>query len=113
LGRLMRLPGARAKQEESLNRAYGFATSARFRAAAEALVGGLVANGFERFEARAAIEGEQGGLFTETDEPVLEFLGQRLRVETLAPELREKIEQRELLQGEGLGVRIEVRYRGP
>ncbi len=55
LGRVMRLPHAKRKQDERLNRAYAFATAASFQAAATALTEGLIANGFERLEAKSLI----------------------------------------------------------
>lgn len=55
LGRIMRLPGAKRKSDERLNRAYAFAATTSFAEAARALAEGLVANGFERIEARALI----------------------------------------------------------
>jgi type III restriction enzyme len=55
LGRVMRLPRAKQKRDDRLNRAYAFATTASFQEAANALAEGLVANGFERLEARSLI----------------------------------------------------------
>lgn len=48
LGRVMRLPKAQRKQQESLNRAYAFVASRNFYDAASALTDGLVQNGFEK-----------------------------------------------------------------
>ncbi len=55
LGRIMRLPGAKRKPDERLNRAYAFAATTSFADAARALAEGLVANGFERIEAQSLI----------------------------------------------------------
>ena len=55
LGRIMRLPGAKRKVDERLNRAYAFAATTSFADAARALTEGLVANGFDRIEAKALI----------------------------------------------------------
>ncbi len=55
LGRVMRLPGAKRKQDDRLNQAYAFSATASFRDAANALAEGLVANGFERLEAKHLI----------------------------------------------------------
>ncbi len=55
LGRVMRLPHAKRKQDERLNRAYAFAMTASFQTAANALAEGLVANGFESLEAKSLI----------------------------------------------------------
>lgn len=51
LGRVLRLPRAARKQNEDLNRAYAFATTASFQHAANTLRDGLVSNGFEKIEA--------------------------------------------------------------
>lgn len=59
LGRIMRLPRARRKQQEDLNQAYAFAASATFAAAANALVDGLVQNGFNPIEAQDLIRGRE------------------------------------------------------
>ena len=48
LGRVMRLPKARRKNQESLNSAYAFVASQHFYDAASALTDGLVQNGFEK-----------------------------------------------------------------
>ncbi len=48
LGRVMRLPKAQRKQQESLNSAYAFVASQNFYDAASALADGLVQNGFEK-----------------------------------------------------------------
>ncbi len=56
LGRILRLPKARLKENDDLNRAYAFATSTRFSEAAHALTEILEKSGFERFEAKNLIE---------------------------------------------------------
>ena len=48
LGRVMRLPKAQRKKQESLNSAYAFVASQNFYDAASALTDGLVQNGFEK-----------------------------------------------------------------
>ena len=48
LGRVMRLPKAKRKKEESLNSAYAFVASQSFVDAASALADGLVQNGFDK-----------------------------------------------------------------
>ena len=48
LGRVMRLPKAQRKKQESLNSAYAFVASRNFYDAASALTDGLVQNGFEK-----------------------------------------------------------------
>ena len=55
LGRVLRLPNAKKKLRQELNEAYAFAATLSFKETAEALVEGLVENGFEEFEAKAAI----------------------------------------------------------
>jgi type III restriction enzyme len=55
LGRILRLPRAKRKIREELNRAYAFATTTSFQRAAETLRDGLVNNGFERIEAQALV----------------------------------------------------------
>ncbi len=59
LGRIMRLPQARRKQQDDLNQAYAFVASASFAAAANALVDGLVRNGFNPLEAAQLIRERQ------------------------------------------------------
>jgi type III restriction enzyme len=55
LGRIMRLPGAKRKKHEELNRAYAFVASRNFSETANVLTDALVDNGFERYEARAGV----------------------------------------------------------
>lgn len=55
LGRIMRLPRAQRKQQETLNQAYAFAASTSFAETANALVDGLVQNGFNQIEAKQLI----------------------------------------------------------
>ena len=65
LGRIMRLPKARRKKQESLNSAYAFVASQNFYDAAAALTDGLVQNGFEKQAAAELIRlsDEQQGEF--------------------------------------------------
>ncbi len=56
LGRILRLPRAKLKQNEDLNRAYAVATSLRFSEAAHALTEILEKSGFEKYEAQTLIE---------------------------------------------------------
>ena len=65
LGRVMRLPKAQRKKQESLNSAYAFVASQNFYKTASALADGLVQNGFEK---QAAAE-----LIRPTDEQQGEF----------------------------------------
>lgn len=55
LGRVLRLPNAKPKLRQELNEAYAFAATLSFKDTANALVEGLVENGFEKFEAQAAV----------------------------------------------------------
>ena len=55
LGRIMRLPKAKFKQTPELNQAYAFVATRSFSQAAEALAEGLVANGFEKIEAKELV----------------------------------------------------------
>ncbi|MEJ7745386.1 MAG: DEAD/DEAH box helicase family protein, partial [Luteimonas sp.] len=55
LGRVLRMPNARKKRRESLNKAYAFAVSPRIVDVAHSLRDGLVHSGFERQEARDLI----------------------------------------------------------
>ncbi len=115
LGRVLRLPGARAKQRAELNRAYAFATSARFRESANTLVDALVESGFERFEARAEIEAEQpwlepGPLFAEAVEEVFaEPIDLGRAPEELRPHLEMHVAPTAV---EGLPPRYRVTYHG-
>jgi type III restriction enzyme len=59
LGRVLRLPSAKWKKRQDLNRAYAFATTTSFQTAASTLRDGLVANGFEKVEAEALVRAEQ------------------------------------------------------
>jgi type III restriction enzyme len=80
LGRVLRLPRARRKRREDLNRAYAFATTTSFQNAANTLRDGLVNNGLERVEAEAlvraapdAIQGlEEAGSAFVYEEPIPE-----------------------------------------
>ena len=66
LGRVMRLPKAQRKKQESLNSAYAFVASQNFYDAAAALTDGLVQNGFEKQAAAELIRpsDEQQGELT-------------------------------------------------
>ena len=60
LGRVLRLPYARAKATDALNEAYAYVTSTDFAQAADTIKDALVDSGFERYEADAAITDEGG-----------------------------------------------------
>jgi type III restriction enzyme len=60
LGRVLRMPYARRRKADALNRAYAHVSEPSFGAAASALVDKLVAMGFDEQEAQDAIEPAQG-----------------------------------------------------
>jgi type III restriction enzyme len=62
LGRVLRMPYARRRKGDALNRAYAHVSEPSFGAAASALVDKLVSMGFDEQEARDAIEPAQGHL---------------------------------------------------
>jgi len=55
LGRILRMPGAKKRNDPELNEAYAFVTSTDFQATVESLRDGLVRNGFERQETKDLI----------------------------------------------------------
>ena len=64
LGRVLRLPYAKARATEELNQAYAYVTSKEFGLAAASIKDALVESGFERYEAEAAlVEEGRGGAF--------------------------------------------------
>ncbi len=67
LGRVLRMPYARRRAEDSLNRAYAFLSEPSFGEAARTLVDKLVAMGFDEEEARESIQQAQTELDTEGD----------------------------------------------
>lgn len=78
LGRVLRMPYAKRREADSLNRAYAHISETSFGAAASSLADKLVAMGFEEEEANEAIEPAQGhlddtGLFAPRERPKLTF----------------------------------------
>lgn len=72
LGRVLRMPYARRRKDDRLNRAYAHLASPRFADAAMALRDRMVAMGFDESEAEANIvapQGELEGLFTHQPRP--------------------------------------------
>jgi type III restriction enzyme len=68
LGRVLRLPYARRKEQVELNQAYAFVTSRNFAQTAVELTDALIENGFERYEAHAAVKSthpQQPSFFTD------------------------------------------------
>ncbi|MCL4204152.1 MAG: DEAD/DEAH box helicase family protein [Pirellulaceae bacterium] len=80
LGRVLRLPRAKKKQQAALNCAYALVASSKFLAAAQSLKDALVENGFQQLEAELFVRDEQpqqtlfgvGSLFFEAAEVVNE-----------------------------------------
>lgn len=70
LGRIMRLPKAKAKRHADLNQAYAFAATQSFTQTANALVEGLVANGFEKIDARDLVRAPKTLPGMDVDPPV-------------------------------------------
>ena len=74
LGRVLRMPYAKRRRAESLNRAYAYLSEPSFGEAAKALVDKLIAMGFDEEEARESIErmevesDRNGDLFSGRDE---------------------------------------------
>lgn len=60
LGRVLRMPYAKAKATDALNEAFAYVTSSEFGMAAASIKDALVESGFERFEAEAAVVDEGG-----------------------------------------------------
>ncbi len=66
LGRVLRMPYAKRRKADALNRAYAFLSEPSFGEAARSLVDKLVAMGFEEDEARDSIEPSQASLDADT-----------------------------------------------
>jgi type III restriction enzyme len=71
LGRVLRLPYARRKRQAELNQAYAFVTSQNFAQTAAELTDALIDNGFERYEARAAVQSHERRQLSFFQDPVL------------------------------------------
>ncbi len=56
VGRILRLPNAKKKNHQELNKAYAYVSSTKFAETLEALTDALIENGFEKFEAPLMIE---------------------------------------------------------
>lgn len=92
LGRVMRLPKAQRKKQESLNSAYAFVASQNFYKTASTLTDGLVQNGFEKQAAAELIrptneqQGELpslGGMIQSDTEPTPAARGETFEVPKL------------------------------
>lgn len=97
LGRVLRMPYAKRRKAEDLNRAYAFLSEPSFGAAARSLADKLVAMGFEEDEALDNIEPAQGsldadaGLFGPRDNPKPTFT----HTVTATPEVVAELKKRE------------------
>ena len=95
LGRVLRLPGAKSKQHDELNRAYAMVSSRKSLDTLGQLGEALIENGFERLESTAFITHEQptlpgyGPLFGPPD--VAEKMPEKPDLSKLAEPLRERI----------------------
>ena len=95
LGRVLRMPYAKKRRHEDLNRAYAHVVSARFGETARQLQDALVGMGFEPGEASGAVVNESGDLLaTDFRTPFTQLL-------TEAPQLEE------LSEAERAGIRVE------
>ncbi|MFI4911988.1 MAG: DEAD/DEAH box helicase [Sedimentisphaeraceae bacterium JB056] len=59
LGRVLRMPNAKNKQEEELNHAYAYASSSHWPRVAASLADALIQNGFEKLEAKDLIKPQE------------------------------------------------------
>lgn len=97
LGRVLRMPYAKRRKAEDLNRAYAFLSEPSFGEAARSLADKLVAMGFEEDEAVANIEPAQtsldmdSGLFGPRDKPKPTFT----HTVTATPEVVAELKKRE------------------
>tara|TARA_R110000868_G_scaffold411715_1_gene707937 strand:+ start:5809 stop:8457 length:2649 start_codon:yes stop_codon:yes gene_type:complete len=93
LGRVLRMPKARRKSRDILNRAYAFVASANFNATAESLKDGLVDGaGFDRLEAAELVKAHSE---LQLDDPRSEYVhaSEPLPEATTASEVGEAIEK--------------------
>ncbi len=70
LGRVLRMPYAKRRRHDDLNKAYAHVSSPGFAQAANALHDHLVAMGFDEVEANAFIQPSEVPLFSESDLPL-------------------------------------------
>jgi type III restriction enzyme len=102
LGRVLRMPYARKRRQDELNRAYAHICSPAFAEAAEQLKDRLVAMGFEEEEANAYVQPGQLPLPGEDDAPLLVYkpeeplrlmVREAIDLSVFSPEEREKVRQ--------------------
>jgi type III restriction enzyme len=100
LGRVLRMPYARKRRQDELNRAYAHVSSPAFAEAAEQLKDRLVAMGFEEEEANACVQPGQLHLPGEDDAPLLVykpedplrlFVREAVDLSVFSPEERDKV----------------------
>lgn len=101
LGRVLRMPYARARATHELNQAYAYATSGEFMLAAGSIKDALVESGFERYEAEATVvdDGGRGGsggggagpLFNEPVAEVVAVRPSEEAIDALPQDVREAI----------------------
>ena len=84
VGRILRLPGAKAKQHPDLNCAYAFSVSAKIEEVLAELRDALVNNGFTKAEAERIIIPLSQGIFPLSRQPQIVKLGQAEIDETVA-----------------------------
>jgi len=102
LGRVLRMPYARKRRQEELNRAYAHVSSPAFAQAAGELKDRLVAMGFEEEEANAYVQPGQLSLSGKDDTPLLIYkpeeplrllVREAVDLSVFSPEEREKVRQ--------------------
>ena len=115
LGRVLRMPYAKRRKADALNRAYAFLSEPSFGEAARSLADKLVAMGFEEDEARDNIEPVQtsldadGGLFGPRDKPKPTFK----HTVTATPEVVAELKKREgVIVREQEGGKVEIAVTG-
>lgn len=119
LGRILRLPRARLKEHDELNKAYAIATSQRFSEAAHALTEILEKSGFEKYEAQTLIErgavnggSAKGTLFDDTDEEetFTETFSEAPKPEAIPEEIRQHLKVETSTKP---GEPVKITYSGP
>ncbi|MEM9083569.1 MAG: DEAD/DEAH box helicase family protein [Planctomycetota bacterium] len=119
LGRILRLPRARLKEHDELNKAYAIATSQKFSEAAHALTEILEKSGFEKYETQTLIErgavnegSAKGTLFDDTDEEeaFTESFSEAPKPETIPEEIRQHLKVETSMKP---GKPVKITYSGP
>ena len=93
IGRIMRMPNAKRKKEEDLNRCYVFASARNFNEAANQIISGLEKNGYSRGDVINASQKNQKDEFVverrvrkDFSVPLMSFEGDKLSFEDLIGE---------------------------